>query len=97
MAGEQDRSVCVVKGKSEESCQNYIKESFSLSSNYIYLTPQGGGGVGGGAKFSVRSLPIYFLVVFHVSLFSFCFFLPPPLEIFIHYLCFDNPFPIIDY
>lgn len=25
VAGEQDRGVCVVKGKSEESCQNYIK------------------------------------------------------------------------
>jgi hypothetical protein len=74
VAGEQDRSVCVVKGKSEESCQNYIKESFSLSSNYTYLTPQG------GAKFSVRSLPIYFLVVFHVFLFLAAF---SPLEIII--------------
>ena len=24
-ASEQDRSVCMVKGKSEEFCQNYIK------------------------------------------------------------------------
>ena len=27
VAGEQDRNVCVVKGKSEESCQNYVKEN----------------------------------------------------------------------
>ena len=27
-ASEQDRNVCLVKGKSELSCQNYIKVSF---------------------------------------------------------------------
>jgi hypothetical protein len=39
VAGEQDRGVCTVKGKSEESCQNYIKANLSLSSKY-FLTPE---------------------------------------------------------
>ena len=45
VAGEQDRNVCVVKGKSEESCQNYVKENvpppslLPTPSSKYYFTP----------------------------------------------------------